>query len=250
MKNRKITKNYGVKFGIIFISLVVIVISIIGIYWNAQNKKRIPKPDVLEIATQAEKNKKKQEIEWNLVLVNKEHAISEEYTIELAKIDSQRKFDKRAIGYLLDMIETCREEGNKEIWAQSTYRPIQTQKKLYENKITYYQNKGYALGQAEELAQTIVNKPGHSEHNLGLAVDFNTVDNRFENTKEFRWLQKHAEQYGFILRYPKEKEEITKVTYEPWHWRYVGQEHAKKINENQWCLEEYIKYLSEEESEI
>ena len=89
----------------------------------------------------------------------------------------------------------------------------------------------------------IINKPGTSEHNLGLAVDFNYVNLDFENTKAFTWLKENAEDYGFILRYRKDKEDITKVEYEPWHWRYVGKEHAKKINELDMCLEEYIDYL-------
>ena len=65
----------------------------------------------------------------------------------------------------------------------------------------------------------------------------------FENTKEFAWLVENAEDYGFILRYKKEKRDITKVNYEPWHWRYVGVEHAKEINKLDMCLEEYIEYL-------
>ena len=89
----------------------------------------------------------------------------------------------------------------------------------------------------------IINKPGTSEHNLGLAVDFNYVNLDFEETESFKWLQKNAENYGFILRYKKEKEEITKVDYEPWHWRYVGEKHAKKMNELDMCLEEYVEYL-------
>ena len=102
---------------------------------------------------------------------------------------------------------------------------------------------GKTREEAEQLTLRIINKPGTSEHNLGLAVDFNYVDYSFEETKGFRWLQENAEDYGFILRYRKDKESITKVDYEPWHWRYVGVENAKKINELNMCLEEYIDYL-------
>lgn len=97
--------------------------------------------------------------------------------------------------------------------------------------------------EAEEMTLKIINKPGTSEHNLGLAVDFNYVNLDFENTKGFRWLKNNAENYGFILRYKKEKEDITKVEYEPWHWRYVGKEHAILMNRLDMCLEEYIDYL-------
>ena len=97
------------------------------------------------------------------------------------------------------------------------------------------------------MIEEYINKPGSSDHNLGLAVDFNNVDNNFEDLKAFKWLQKNAENYGFILRYPKDKEDITKISYESWHWRYVGEEHAKKMNELKMCLEEYIEYLQNEE---
>lgn len=88
-----------------------------------------------------------------------------------------------------------------------------------------------------------INKPGASDHNLGLAVDFNNVDNDFENSKAYKWLSENAEDYGFILRYPKDKVSITGIEYESWHWRYVGKEHAKKMNELDMCLEEYVDYL-------
>ena len=100
---------------------------------------------------------------------------------------------------------------------------------------------------AELLASKWVNKSETSEHNLGLAVDFNNVKRDFENTKEFAWLVENAEDYGFILRYKKEKRDITKVNYEPWHWRYVGVEHAKEINKLDMCLEEYIEYIKEKD---
>ena len=102
------------------------------------------------------------------------------------------------------------------------------------------------LEEAEELTQQTINKPETSEHNLGLAIDFNYVDYDFEKSSAYEWLLENAENYGFILRYPKEKESITKVSYEPWHWRFVGVEHARKINELGMCLEEYIEYLDKQ----
>ena len=90
-----------------------------------------------------------------------------------------------------------------------------------------------------------MNKSETSEHSLGLAADFNNVKPEFENTREFAWLVENAENYGFVLRYKKEKKNITKVNYEPWHWRYVGKEHAIKMNELDMCLEEYVEYLNE-----
>ena len=103
--------------------------------------------------------------------------------------------------------------------------------------------KGKSREEAENLVLQTINKPGTSEHNLGLAIDFNYVDYDFDQTKGFKWLVKNAQNYGFILRYPKDKQDITGITYESWHWRYVGKEHSKIIKEKGYCLEEYIDYL-------
>ncbi|MBR5441756.1 MAG: M15 family metallopeptidase, partial [Clostridia bacterium] len=93
---------------------------------------------------------------------------------------------------------------------------------------------------AVEKAATIVMPPGSSEHNLGYAMDIVCVEEWFETTKEFKWLQQNAADYGFIQRYPKDKQHITKVIYEPWHWRYVGVPAAKAMKESGLVLEEYL----------
>lgn len=126
---------------------------------------------------------------------------------------------------------------------QSSYRNIEEQEKIYNSKMQEYLKQGKSKEEAQRLTEEVINKPGCSEHNLGLAVDFNYVKTNFDMTKSYKWLVKNAENYGFILRYPKGKEDVTKVSYEPWHWRYVGKEHAKKMNEFNLCLEEYIRFL-------
>ena len=92
-------------------------------------------------------------------------------------------------------------------------------------------------------AATIVARPGTSEHNTGLALDINCANDSFENTATFRWLNENAEKYGFIMRYSAEKQSITGVIHESWHWRFVGINVAKEINERQMCLEEYVEYI-------
>lgn len=183
--------------------------------------------------------------DWRLVLVNYENKLPEDFEIELSNIDTVRKFDSRAIGELLQMLQDLKKNGIFNVWVQSAYRSIEYQQGLFDNKINTYMKQGKTKNEAEELTLQIINKPGTSEHNLGLAVDFNYVNYNFEKTQGFKWLKENAENYGFILRYRKDKKEITKVDYEPWHWRYVGVEHAKKINELDMCLEEYIEYLKE-----
>ncbi len=181
--------------------------------------------------------------EWNLKLVNYENSLPNNFVPELSSIDNIRKFDTRAIGKLKEMITEMKKDNITEIWVQSSYRSIEQQQKVFSKKISEYMKNGKSHKEAEELTLKVINKPGTSEHNLGLAVDLNYVNLEFENTKAFEWLIKNAENYGFILRYKKEKEAITKVNYEPWHWRYVGIEHAKRMNEMNLCLEEYIEYL-------
>ena len=135
-----------------------------------------------------------------------------------------------------------------EVRMQSGYRSVSYQKKLYDNKTQYYRDKGLSEAAAREKAAVIVNPPGCSEHNCGLAADLNspehtTLDTGFADTAAFRWLCENAEQYGFILRYPKEAESVTGITYEPWHWRYVGPENAALLNQSGLCLEDAIAVL-------
>ena len=182
--------------------------------------------------------------DWRLTLANYENIIPEDFEIELANIDEERQFDARAIKYLNQMMEDMRNDGITNIWIQSAYRSVKKQKELYNNSINKYLKQGKTQEEAERLTLEYINKPGASDHNLGLAVDFNYVDENFEDLNGFEWLQQNAEKYGFILRYPKDKEKITKIKYEPWHWRFVGQEHAKKMNELNMCLEEYVNYLA------
>ena len=190
---------------------------------------------------------KKEITDWELRLANFENILPEDFEVEVANIDETRQFDARAIKYLNQMVNDMRKDGISNIWVQSAYRSVERQKELYDNSVKKYLAQGKTQEQAEKLTDEYINKPGASDHNLGLAVDFNYVDNKFEDLKGFKWLQENAENYGFILRYPKDKEEITKIAYESWHWRYVGEEHAKKMNKLNMCLEEYIEYLQYEE---
>ncbi|ADU75574.1 D-Ala-D-Ala carboxypeptidase [Acetivibrio thermocellus AD2] len=185
--------------------------------------------------------------DWRLILVNSDNPIPDDYSFDLSSLDEFRKFDSRAIDDLKKLIEDCRRETGGVIWVQSAYRDRGTQERLYNNKVTQYMNSGKSREEAEKLAAASVSKPGTSEHEVGLAVDFNYANPGFENTKAFKWLMENAHKYGFILRYPDGKQSITKVIYEPWHFRYVGKEHAEVIKEKGFCLEEYIEYLKNQQ---
>ena len=154
--------------------------------------------------------------------------------------DSQ--IDAKISCYLNDMIEDAYSQNIK-LWISSGYRSETKQNELFTNKVKEYIKQGYNQTDSENLSQTIVAKPGTSEHNLGLAVDLNGVQNDFNNTKEFSWLSENAKNYGFILRYDNSKQNLTGKIYEPWHFRFVGVEHAKKMKEKNLCLEEYVSEL-------
>ena len=182
--------------------------------------------------------------DWKLILANYENLLPEDFSVKVSNIDKTRQFDSRAIGELNDMMNAMKKDGITNVWIQSAYRSVSRQKELYDSSVKKYLQQGKTKEEAEKLTDEYINKPGSSDHNLGLAVDFNYVDNKFEKLDGFKWLKKNAEDYGFVLRYPKDKEDITKIAYESWHWRYVGVEHAKKMNELNMCLEEYVEYLS------
>lgn len=184
--------------------------------------------------------------DWRLTLVNHENVLPDDFEISLTSIDKIRKFDSRAIGELKQMMNQMKKDGITNVWVQSAYRSVEKQEDVFERRIKDYMAQGKTHEEAEMLVLQTINKPGTSEHNLGLAVDFNYVDYDFDKTAGFKWLKENAENYGFVLRYAKEKEKITKVDYEPWHWRYVGTEHAKQMNELGMCLEEYVEYLKKQ----
>ena len=186
-----------------------------------------------------------------MVLVNHTNKMPDDYTFETKECGSKTAVNKTlqtaACDAFLEMQKAAAAE-NVTIWMQSGYRSVKYQTGLYERKTKYYTDKGYDLATAKEKAAAVVNPPGYSEHNCGLAADLNSpehtgLDEGFENTTAFRWLCEHAADYGFILRYPKGAEAQTEITYEPWHWRYVGVENARKISASGLCFEDYIAQL-------
>lgn len=247
-KRRKKSKKRLNSKVLLIIILIVVFIIIMNIFKSINKEEE--QLNVIEVSenlqTIEDKPIIKKELDWSLTLVNSENKVPENYQLELTKIDKIREFDSRAIEYLNDMLNAIKKDGITNIWVQSAYRSIEEQETVYNKKVKEYMNQGKTKEEAQDCTEKVINKPGYSEHNLGLAVDFNYVETKFEETKAFEWLVKNAEQYGFILRYPTEKHDITKVDYEPWHWRYVGEEHAKKMNELNLCLEEYIEYLNKE----
>ncbi|SCI88467.1 D-alanyl-D-alanine carboxypeptidase [uncultured Clostridium sp.] len=155
--------------------------------------------------------------------------------------------NREAVLALNEMFAAAQEAGFHNFVVQSAYRSYKKQETLFKEEIKKYTNQGYSGAQAEQLANRTLARPGESEHETGLAFDLmirNTTSlYDFEGTQNEKWIKQHCAEYGFIIRFPPDKEEITGIASEPWHIRYVGKEHARCIMENKLCLEEYIKAL-------
>lgn len=186
---------------------------------------------------------------WNLMLVNDWNPMPEDYEAGVTFVKSgHQQVDKRIQKDLNAMLEAGKAHG---IGVQSGYRSAAHQGTLYWRQVNYYSGLGYNDKAAQTAAGKVVKRPGYSEHNTGLAVDLGGSGNfklemDFENTAAFRWLMENCAEYGFILRFPKGKESITGVIYEPWHYRYVGVEAAREIMKNNLCLEEYLEQKAAE----
>ena len=185
-----------------------------------------------------------------LLLVNGEHPLPENYdykgnltTIPDSYINgSLKQIDKDVWPYMKAMLDAARKDGvNLAVW--SPFRDYATQKMLFQKQVDRQKAADPTLTdeQAEIKAATVVARPGTSEHHTGLAADFNMADDKFETTPMYTWMKEHAEEYGFIMRYSKEKQPVTGVIHESWHWRFVGINVAKEINRSGLCLEEYLE---------
>jgi D-alanyl-D-alanine carboxypeptidase len=175
--------------------------------------------------------------QWYLILVNNQNAMPDDFSIETAEVEDGYVIDARVNDALQEMLADCREAGYSPRLI-STFRTRETQQYLYDH--------------TANKADTAV--PGHSEHECGLAADIIDVDSlgwadpliaEQEDMPAQKWLMEHCQDYGFILRYPADKEDITEIIYEPWHYRYVGKEHAAIIMEKGLCLEEYLENMEE-----
>ena len=177
--------------------------------------------------------------EWYLILVNYKNPIPENYVPELIVLDNGRSVDSRIYPALQQMFDDMRAEGIYPVVGEG-YRTAAEQQHMMDEKVEAYINDGFPRKRAEALAENEVAAVGKSEHQLGLAVDINADKSLSDNEDVYNWLARNAYKYGFILRYPFDKTAITGIDFEPWHYRYVGEEAAKEIYERGICLEEYL----------
>ena len=175
--------------------------------------------------------------QWYLILVNNQNAMPDDFDIDTVEVEDGYYIDERVCDALQEMLADCRDAGYSPRLI-STFRTRETQQYLYDH--------------TANKSDTAV--PGHSEHECGLAADIidsgslGWADPLIDDQEDMlaqKWLMEHCQDYGFILRYPKDKEDITEIIYEPWHYRYVGKEHAAIIQENGICLEEYLENMQD-----
>lgn len=185
--------------------------------------------------------------DWRLILINKQHPIPEEYEFPLGTIKGSLQCDERIIEELLAMMQAAKEDG-VDLVICSPYRDYNRQTVLFNRKISNYMNAGMSYMDAYKYSSMAVTSPNASEHQVGLAIDFysnsyKVLNEGFADTEAGKWLAENSGEYGFILRYPKGKEYITGIGYEPWHFRYVGREAAEYITQNSMTLEEFWEDL-------
>lgn len=179
---------------------------------------------------------------WNLILVNRNSYIPDDYKVELTELSNGEKVDSRIYPELQEMFNDARAQGYG-LFVRERYRTQEEQQQLLDEKIEAYENEGKSKSEAKKLAEQWVAIPGTSEHQLGIAVDINADTTKSSSDDVYSWLAENAHKYGFIKRYPSDKTDITGVINEPWHYRYVGKEAALEIYSQGMCLEEYIDTL-------
>lgn len=184
--------------------------------------------------------------DWRMILVNNNVALPDGYEVETKTAESAngKQLQAEAAEAYIRMQDAAAAVG-VELLLCSGYRSVEYQTGLFNEELEKWKGQGYSDEDAYNKAKTVVAVPGYSEHNSGLAADIvtpehQTLDEEFAETDAFKWLSEHAQEYGFILRYPLDKQAITGIIYEPWHYRYVGPENAAAIKESGLCLEEYL----------
>ena len=234
--------------------LVLLIVGIIFIVKGCKDKKQAQEEQQQQAAEALARQDEPQEPEPAkpsaadnelLTLVNPWNELPEDWQVDLVTLSNGLQIDRRCYDALQEMMDACREAGYEPLIC-SAYRTQETQQDLFNNKVAKLEAGGKSHDEAVQEAGTVVAVPGTSEHQLGLAVDIvdtqNQVLNRAqEDTAVQQWLMEHCWEYGFILRYPPDKEEKTGIIYEPWHYRYVGREYAQAIRQSGLCLEEFLQ---------
>nr|WP_305135769.1 M15 family metallopeptidase [uncultured Schaedlerella sp.] len=181
---------------------------------------------------------------WSLVLINEENPLDTAYIPELEAVREGSFVDVRIVEDAKKMLEDAEKEGLN-MYIVSAHRDYETQREVFNTTMTEWISKGSTPLEAYEETKKSVAVPGTSEHASGLAMDitsgqYGELDEKQAETDEAKWLAANCWKYGFILRYPLDKSDVTGIVFEPWHYRYVGKDAAKEIMEKDITLEEYL----------
>ncbi|MCI6640004.1 MAG: M15 family metallopeptidase [Pygmaiobacter massiliensis] len=176
---------------------------------------------------------------WQLILVNEATPLPDDWQVTPAQLDNGECVDERILPALNELMQAAREQGVFLV-VRSGWRSAQQQQQILDEKVQSFLDQGMELQSAQLAAADWVAQPGESEHETGLAVDLNQDPEHPESMDAYSWLAENAWQYGFIQRYPEGKAEITGISHEPWHYRYVGEQAAEEIWQQNICLEEYL----------
>lgn len=210
-----------------------------------ENTKKEQQSEKQDVSEDPAKKLASDEEDWMLTLVNEDHPLNTSYQPDqMTEIESERSVDSRIAQDLKQMMSDGAAQGLS-MYVASAYRSYDQQREVFNATMQDWINQGYTPLDAYDETKKSVAVPGTSEHSTGLAVDiissaYEALDDRQGDTPEQKWLMEHCWEYGFILRYPQDKADITGIVYEPWHYRYVGKEAAKEITEKDITLEEYL----------
>lgn len=244
--NRTRKKRIFLKLIVVIIVLFISIFILDKIKINNSETIEQEKKHNTETIEQEKKDaeKKAKKSDWKLILVNKEHKLPNNFTVKLKSIDNANKIDERIYNNYIDMINNAKNDGIN-LTLISSYRTVERSEYLFKRQVNNYLKQGYTQKNAEMEAEKWVARPYTSEHHTGLAVDiltpsYTVLDHNFKTTTAYKWLLNNSYKYGFVLRYAEDKQNITKYTFEPWHYRFVGVENAKFMVENNLCLEEFL----------
>lgn len=224
--NRRNQRRRNTIMRIIGIALVVVAFVILGIRFIENHRHPVAQT----------------EYGWNLIVVNRDHYVPKDFSEDIVELSNGERIDARIYPELQAMMNAAREDGLN-LQVASGMRTRAEQQQIFDEKVAAYQNEGASKREAQQLAKQWVAVPGTSEHELGIAVDINE-DEGSMSEEIYNWLAAHAHEYGFIQRYPENKVDITHVSHEPWHYRYVGKEAAQAMNSTGMCLEEYVELIT------
>lgn len=241
------TKGQANLFGCL-VAILLIGALFVSNFGGLQDRVQSLRPLYAAVASSEDENSSQpiaasDEGEWSLLLVNRNNPLPEDYQVETTQLSNGQSVDKRIYPALQAMFDDARADGFYPIVA-SGYRTAEKQQSLMDEKIASFEAEGYSHAQAQEKAEDWVALPGTSEHQTGLAVDINADGIHSAGYQVYDWLARNAHKYGFIRRYPPDKTDVTGISNEPWHYRYVGVTAAAEMHRQGLCLEEYLSERS------